>query len=74
MRLYVIKTLVIIVALVRDYSLLMPQVWTDERCLFGGIFLLLNLVDYTSKSYPMNNRAIKICYPSLERQTFIYPT
>ena len=39
---------------VRDHLLLMPPVGTEEKCLFGGIFLLPNLVDYKNQSYPTN--------------------
>ena len=43
----------------RDHSLFMPQVGTEEKCSFGLIFLLPNLVEYKNKSYPSNTELLK---------------
>jgi len=34
----------------RDRSLLMPQIGTDEKCVFGKLFFLPNLAHYKNNS------------------------
>ena len=46
----------------------MPQVGTEEKCLFGKLFLLANLVHYKNNSYPTNTELLKVCYPTFIRQ------
>ena len=52
----------------------MPQFGTEEKCLFGQIFLLLNLVDYKNNSYPTNIELLKYATQLLKDKKYIYPT
>ena len=54
-----------------DQGIVMPQVETEEKWLFGQFFVT-NLVYYETGSYLTNPELLKVCHPAFERQTMSY--